>query len=68
MVKSIVLLLGGLASLVCLGLKREELNIELALTFDYGQKSVYKEIQASRRICGYYDVEHKIVALDWLMI
>lgn len=66
MVKSIVLLSGGLDSLVCLGLKREELNIELALTFDYGQKSVYKEIQASRRICEYYDVEHKIVALDWL--
>ncbi len=39
MVKSIILLSGGLDSLVSLGLKKEELNITLALTFDYGQKS-----------------------------
>ena len=38
MVKSIILLSGGLDSLVSLGLKKKELNITLALTFDYGQK------------------------------
>ena len=43
--KSIILLSGGLDSLVSLGLKKEELNIELALTFDYGQKSAQKEIE-----------------------
>ena len=59
MPKSIILLSGGLDSLVSLGLKREELNITLALTFDYGQKSVEKEIEASRKICEFYNVEHK---------
>ena len=64
--KSIVLLSGGLDSLVSLGIKRDELNIELALTFDYGQKSLEKEIQASEKICKFYDISHKIIKLDWL--
>ena len=34
MVKSAILLSGGLDSLVSLGLKKEELNVSLALTFN----------------------------------
>ncbi len=64
--KSIILLSGGLDSLVSLGLKRDELNIELALTFDYGQKSVQKEIAASAKICEHYKLQHRIIKLDWL--
>ena len=66
MSKSIILLSGGLDSLVSLGLKKEELNVEIALTFDYGQKSVNKEIEASEKICTYYNIKHKIIKLDWL--
>ncbi len=66
MPKSIVLLSGGLDSLVSLGLERDELNVELALTFDYGQKSAPKEISASEKICDYYNVEHKVIKLDLL--
>lgn len=66
MVKSIILLSGGLDSLVSLGLKKEELNITLALTFDYGQKSAQTEIEASKKICDYYNIEHKVIKLDWL--
>ena len=66
MVKSIILLSGGLDSLVSLGLKKEELNIELALTFDYGQKSASDEILASEKICKYYKIKHKIIKLDFL--
>lgn len=64
--KSIILLSGGLDSLVSLGLKKEELNITLALTFDYGQKAAEKEIEASKQICEYYKIEHKVIKLDWL--
>ncbi len=64
--KSVILLSGGLDSLVTLGLKKEELNIELALTFDYGQKSASKEILYSKKICDYYSIKHKIIKLDWL--
>lgn len=66
MTKSIILLSGGLDSLISLGLKKEELNITLALTFDYGQKSVKKEIAASAKICNFYNIEHKVIKLDWL--
>lgn len=64
--KSIILLSGGLDSLVSLGLKKEELNVSLALTFDYGQKSAEQEIEASEKICEYYKIEQKIIKLDWL--
>lgn len=64
--KSVILLSGGLDSLVSLGLCAEKYNVRLALTFDYGQKSVMNEINASRRISQYYNIEHKVIKLDWL--
>lgn len=66
MAKSIILLSGGLDSLVSLGISKQEYNISLALTFDYGQKSARQEIEASKTICEYYSIEHKIIKLDWL--
>ena len=66
MKKSLILLSGGLDSLVSLGLKKEELGIELALTFDYGQKSAPDEIAASSKICEYYNLKHKVIKLDFL--
>ncbi|NLF84353.1 MAG: 7-cyano-7-deazaguanine synthase QueC [Candidatus Gastranaerophilales bacterium] len=64
--KSIILLSGGLDSLVSLGLAKEELNIELALTFDYGQRTAKKEIEASKRIAEHYSISHNVIKLDWL--
>ncbi len=65
-IKSIVLLSGGLDSLVSLGILKEELNITLALTFDYGQRTAQKEIMASKHIADYYSIEHKVIELPWL--
>lgn len=64
--KSIVLLSGGLDSLVSLGLAKSEYNVQLALTFDYGQKSLDKEVSASSEIAKYYGLEHKIIELPFL--
>ena len=66
MSKGIVLLSGGLDSLVSLGAGIEKYGVSLALTFDYGQKSTEYEIDASRAICEYYGIEHKVIKLDWL--
>lgn len=66
MTKSIILLSGGLDSVVSLGLCKEEYNITLALTFDYGQKAAQKEIETSNKICDYYKIQHKVIKLDWL--
>lgn len=66
--KSIILLSGGLDSLVALAYskKHTNYNIELVLTFDYGQKSVEAEISASKKIAEFYDIKHKVIKLDWL--
>lgn len=64
--KSIILLSGGLDSFVSLAVSKEKYNVKLALTFDYGQKSVKQEIEASKKICEYYKINHKVVKLDWL--
>lgn len=65
---AIILLSGGLDSLVALDYvkRNENIDIKLALTFSYGQKAAKKEIEASENICKYYDISHKIITLDWL--
>ena len=64
--KSIILLSGGLDSLVSLGTAKEEYNIELALTFNYGQKPAEQEISASKKIAGFYNIQHKVIELPFL--
>lgn len=64
--KSLILLSGGLDSVVSLALEKDRLNVTLALTFDYGQKSVEKEIIASQDFCKFYGLEHTVIKLDWL--
>ena len=66
MSRGIILLSGGLDSLVSLGLTKDKYNIDLALTFDYGQKSAKQEIEAAKKICDYYGILHKVIKLDWL--
>ena len=66
--KSIILLSGGLDSVVSLGycVNNTDYNVELAITFDYGQKTALQEIEASKKICEYYNIKHIVINLDWL--
>jgi len=64
--KAIILLSGGLDSVASLGAARNELDVCLALTFDYGQRTAKKEIEAGKNIAVYYNIEHKVIKLDWL--
>lgn len=64
--KSVILLSGGLDSVVSLAYTKDEYNIVLALTFDYGQRAAAQEIAASSEISRYYKIEHKVVNLSWL--
>ena len=66
--EGVILLSGGLDSLVALDYAQNNdgVKIKLALTFDYGQKSAEKEIAQSGKIAEYYNIEHKIIKLDWL--
>lgn len=62
----IVLLSGGLDSTVALALYLENNMVNLALTFDYGQRANDKEILAARRIAEYYNIPHQVVPLPFL--
>ncbi|UCD85667.1 MAG: 7-cyano-7-deazaguanine synthase QueC [Deltaproteobacteria bacterium] len=64
--KSIVLLSGGLDSVVCLKKAHDETSVELALTFDYGHRAALREIDCSRKICRRFKVPHRSIRLDWL--
>ena len=66
--KAVILLSGGLDSLSALGyiINRGEYDVALALTFDYGQNPVDAEIKASSKIAKHYNIEHRVIKLDWL--
>ncbi|MEI7473656.1 MAG: 7-cyano-7-deazaguanine synthase QueC [bacterium] len=64
--KSIVLLSGGLDSVVSLAFAKEEYNVQLAITFDYGQRAKTQEITAAAKIAEYYGIEHKVIDVEWL--
>lgn len=63
---SIVLLSSGLDSAVAFKMALDEWGVELALTFDYGQRAADKEIECARRICKRYGVRHEVIELPWL--
>ena len=66
MSKLIVLLSGGLDSVVSLAKVRNDYDEVLALTFDYGQKSFEAEKKASEKIAKFYNAKHQVIKLDWL--
>lgn len=66
MSSAIVILSGGLDSSANLALAIEQLNIKMAITFDYGQRAAVKEIQASSALCRHYRVKHKILSIPWV--
>lgn len=63
---AVILLSGGLDSVVSLALVKEICSDILALTFNYGQKSFEAEKNASAKIAQFYGIKHKTVDLPWL--
>lgn len=63
--KSIVLLSGGLDSVVNLKLAAARTKVVLALTFDYRQAASVNEIEAARQIASFVGVPHMVISLDW---
>lgn len=63
--KAISVLSGGLDSTVATSVYAKDYDIH-AITFDYGQQSVEREIKASNEICEKMGFEHTIIDLKWL--
>lgn len=68
MKKAVVLLSGGIDSMVCAAIAKEEWGYELyAISFDYGQRHLI-ELKAASELSEYFDVtEHKIISVAPLM-
>lgn len=64
--KAIALLSGGLDSTVSMLLARDEAEVILALTIDYGQRAARREIEYSRDICREYGITHRIIELPFM--
>lgn len=66
MKSAVVILSGGLDSSANLAIAKDELEIKMAITFDYGQRAAAKEIQASAALCAHYGVKHKVLSISWV--
>lgn len=64
--KAITLLSSGLDSVAALAIAAESLEIDMAITFDYGQRAGQREIEYSGKVCEHFGIEHRIIKLDWL--
>lgn len=64
--RSVTLMSSGLDSVAALAIAKKTSDVVLALTFDYGQRSIRREIDNSQAICEHYGIEHRIIRLDWL--
>lgn len=63
---AIILLSGGLDSVVSLASIKKKVSNVFALMFNYGQKSFEAERKSVDLISKFYSVEYKIVDLEWL--
>ena len=64
--KGLILLSGGLDSLVSLDIALKTIDVKLALIFNYGQKPYKEEKNASVKIAKYYGIDYKIIKLPYL--
>lgn len=64
--KAVVLLSGGLDSVVAATLATAEYQLVLALTADYGQRAAAMEIAAARQVAAYLGTPHQVVPLPWV--
>ncbi|MDQ1274553.1 MAG: 7-cyano-7-deazaguanine synthase [Euryarchaeota archaeon] len=64
--KAITLLSSGLDSIAALAIAAESCEIDMAITFDYGQRAGQREIEYSRKVCEHFGIENIIINLGWL--
>jgi 7-cyano-7-deazaguanine synthase len=60
------LLSSGLDSVAALTIAKEQMDVELALVFDYGQRSAKREIEYSKKVSDHFGIEHRVIELAWL--
>ena len=67
MKKAIIALSGGIDSAVAMAIAKAEGYQLYALTVNYGQKNLYKELENSWKLAQHFSVvEHKVISMEWL--
>lgn len=65
--RAVALLSGGLDSAIAVAMAlARNVGVELAVTYDYGQRAATQEIQAAEKISRHFGVPHKVLTLPWL--
>lgn len=64
--RAVVLLSGGLDSVVAASLAAREMTLVLALTADYSQRAAACEIRAASRVAAGLAIPHTVVPLPWV--
>lgn len=64
--RSVILLSSGLDSTVNFYVALKESDVQLALTFNYGQKAAQKEIERSKEIAELNKIKHVVIDLPWM--
>jgi 7-cyano-7-deazaguanine synthase len=64
--KGVAILSGGLDSTVSLAVAVRRMRVELAVTFDYGQRAAARERSAAARVARHFRVHHRVLAIPWL--
>ena len=64
--RCVSLLSGGLDSVVATTVAAREGAVELALTFDYGQRAAGAEVRAAAAACRELGIPHRVIELPWL--
>ncbi len=65
-ISSIALLSSGLDSVTAIAAIRERIGVRMALIFNYGQRSVEREIENSVKVCEHFSLDHRIMDIRWM--
>lgn len=63
--KAVVLLSSGLDSSFNLFKAREKYDVVLALTFNYSQRAMRKEVECAKNLAAQIGVPHKVIDISW---
>jgi len=63
--RAVVLLSGGMDSTVNIFEASRRGKVLLALTVDYGQRAVQREIQAAQKIAAHLNIQHRVLSLPF---
>jgi 7-cyano-7-deazaguanine synthase len=63
--RAVVLLSSGLDSSFNLYKAREKYEVVLALTFNYSQRAMRKEVECAKNLAGQLGIPHKVIDISW---